>query len=493
MKTILYIPIDERFATRDAFIQLTKLTPYRLLTPPKELLPTKKTPADLNDLEKWIDQQISRADILVLSAEMYFYGGLINSRISFEQIPVLEERLQRLKIYKKSFPNLKIYLSTVIMRIPAYNSDVEEPDFWQSYGKPIYDYSFYSHRYEVLQREEDEKLATEIKNSIPEKYLTEFLWRRNRNHQLTKKLLHLESEANFFEAIYLTLDDNAPFGFNKREEESLRKLVSELSLNDIVNIYPGADEVGLTVLARIATDEMEKEPTFQIIYRDDQFRDSIPKYEGQELSKTVAAQIRGAGGQLVTEAGDLVLLINNFSHETQLEARVQPANDPSDYELFSPYLNSSQLIGFADVRYTNGGDYSFATWIHEQNHSLENFAYAGWNTCGNTLGTVIANLILLYFFHQGQKNQSFNCLRFLEDVSYQALIRTDLMDYINKTEDSIFDLSSDLEFYTRFVKKQMTSALQRLKETYQLSYELADVFFPWQRTFEIGFSLEEAE
>ncbi len=53
---------------------------------------------------------------------------------------------------------------------------------------------------------------------------------------------------------------------------------------------------------------------------------------------------------------------------------------------------------------------------------MDRFAYAGWNTDGNTLGTVIANSVLLSVYNQARENTFFNALRILEDNFYQVNI-----------------------------------------------------------------------
>lgn len=123
---MIYIPLDERFTTRDAFINLAKVTPNIVRTPPPSMLPRHKVPADLKALNSWMDDHISqKPDGVILSAEMILYGGLINSRISNDTTEVIQQRLKHVISYKEQNPQMSIYLSTVVMRIPAYNGDFE--------------------------------------------------------------------------------------------------------------------------------------------------------------------------------------------------------------------------------------------------------------------------------------------------------------------------------------------------------------------------------
>ena len=65
--------------------------------------------------------------------EMYLYGGLIASRTSND---TTEEILERWKKLRNS-PKPKMLASSVVMRIPAYNGDEEEPWYWEFYGREM--------------------------------------------------------------------------------------------------------------------------------------------------------------------------------------------------------------------------------------------------------------------------------------------------------------------------------------------------------------------
>jgi hypothetical protein len=52
------------------------------------LLPIQKTPAPLEALLQWVDDNIGGADAAVISSEMFLYGGLIASRCSNDSTAV---------------------------------------------------------------------------------------------------------------------------------------------------------------------------------------------------------------------------------------------------------------------------------------------------------------------------------------------------------------------------------------------------------------------
>ena len=66
------------------------------------------------------------ADAAVVSLEMALYGGLINSRVSNDTLPVIMDRLNRLSNLLIA-SRIPIFITTVVMRIPSYDGDFEEP------------------------------------------------------------------------------------------------------------------------------------------------------------------------------------------------------------------------------------------------------------------------------------------------------------------------------------------------------------------------------
>jgi len=67
--TVLFLPLDERFTTRDAFIHLAYTTNFQVMTPPTTILPHHKAPANLTALDAWMEANIGNADAAIISAE----------------------------------------------------------------------------------------------------------------------------------------------------------------------------------------------------------------------------------------------------------------------------------------------------------------------------------------------------------------------------------------------------------------------------------------
>ena len=87
-----------------------------------------------------------------------------------------------------------------------------------------------------------------------------------------------------------------------------------------------------------------------------------------------------------------------------------------------------------------------------------------------------------------KENRRFTLYRFIEDVQYQANLRQILSSYlINVSLDPTDKLNNDLNFYEMFVEKGFISYTSKLTNEFNVN----NVYYPWNRTFEIGFQLND--
>ena len=295
---------------------------------------------NLPALDAWMDATLPPVGVgggaAVISAEFYLYGGLITSRCSNDTTDAVLARLATLLSFKRTYPALALYVSSVVMRIPSYNEAVEEPWYWAYYGADLYTFSYYTDKYASSGDPADAARAAAARALVPPGIVTEFIWRRARNYNVSVAMVEAAAaEPGLFDALYITLDDNAAYGFNIAEAARLRALVAARGLGRIVRIYPGADEVGLTMLARLAADTAGRTVHLNALFRDPATVDLVPNYEGQPMNETLYDQVAAAGGAIVPSGGgdaDAALLVNNFEHAPQTEAPEQPIDDGEEWE-----------------------------------------------------------------------------------------------------------------------------------------------------------------
>ena len=150
------------------------------------------------------------------------------SRISNESTAVITERLKWLAGLTTSGIE-KVYLNSVVMRIPSYDGDFEEPWYWEHYGRDLYEFSFYSSRFQALHDSADLARANKYRAAVPAGAVQQFLWRRARNFNITKLAFSLQASTRFASALYVTQDDSGQYGLNVDEAAALREKKKSLS------------------------------------------------------------------------------------------------------------------------------------------------------------------------------------------------------------------------------------------------------------------------
>jgi hypothetical protein len=264
-----------------------------------------------------------------------------------------------------------------------------------------------------------------------------------------------------------------------------------------------------------------------------------------------------------------VLLMDNFGTDEfpQVEAPNQPPAGPpgsghnvADYAMFTPYIcgssaAASNVVSFASNRYSNGADMVLVSYMLQRaadatcaaqspttnvkGLGLDRTAFSGWNTDGNSVGTAVANLVLLQYFadfgpyaagsvqtaerlrrwfaarralagiasgpigasRQLQSvpcggscaNGYFNVLRIVEDAYWQANLRQSLVAYVSQVDgETTGTLAVDQDFYQRFSLKVLSSRSRDLSAAFGgLSWNITSLYYPWNRTFEIGLVASE--
>jgi hypothetical protein len=177
-------------------------------------------------------------------------------------------------------------------------------------------------------------------------------------------------------------------------------------------------------------------------------------------------------------------------------------------------LETGIPVALADVAFVNGADLLLGRQLMQTGLVSRLSAYAGWNTAGNTLGTVLAQAVLFLLMQRGAPGPAgasaagtndqqaahlaFLFRRCLDDYYYQAVERTHLV-----YEDlPALGLAPSME---RLPEGKLTAVEERLQRRLSAAAgELRDLFvraglvrdvradnihLPWQRLFEVGFDV----
>lgn len=490
---IVFLPVDERFCTRDYFLLLARAANINVVTPPKSYLGAKKTPPDIRRLLKWLEETVLPGDYLVISVDMLVHGGLIPSRLSLDTLDTLFERLGLLEELKKL--DVKIYATTTVTRTPFYNSAEEEPDYWQYFGLDVYDLSrllAMSFRGERVYRSVIEKLK-----KIPTHFVTDYLMRRIRNRKLVSSVIELV-DRGIIDFLNLVLDDNSKESISLAESEIHRAKVDSLGINSKVSIHAGADEATLSLLARVLCESLGEIPAFEVRYSSPDYKEFIPPYEGSPLCEGICNHIEAAGGRVFERGGEILLLANNPEVGLDSAQQLSAFEDSSSYDRFFQEIEKAdgKIIGIADVKYTNGADnYLVEELLKRRKLNWLETNYSAWNTAGNTLGTVCAHSIVQLLGRKGLLNLDQSLLKrlqaifFLEHWAFQSNIRKELLIEAEKRGAKPWTVIPVEPWAEEFVRRELDSYIPPVRKALGIEFEIDRLFFPWHRSFELGLSV----
>jgi hypothetical protein len=501
---LLYVPLDERPCNFYYPQMIAMLQPQvQLVVPPRELLGQKKKAANTDRLWDWLLENVARCQVALLSVEMLVYGGLLPSRLHHEPVDVLTKRLHNIRTLTAQQPELDILASNLIMRTPAYSSSEEEPDYYQAYGESIFQWGWLQDKGDRIGLTAAEtKQFTGLQQSLPAEVLKDYRDRRTCNLAINLESIRLV-QAGLLSFLSIPQDDSAPFGFTAIDQRQVSSQVRELRLQQKVHLYPGADEVGCTLLARSYGQLQQQTTKVYVFYSSVCSEQIVPLYEDRPLGESVKAHILAAGAQWVAnpEAADVVLAVNTAGQVMQ-EAWDQPTKDVT-YATFRTLrffvaeierlMMMGKRIAIADTAFANGGETELVQMLDDAALWDSILAYAGWNTCCNTLGTTLATAIL------GQGSDCDDAIAFnkiyhlLEDWAYQAIVRMETVHhYLPTIGASYYHFNHQDEQITSTIAEQMLTIWQAtIKQSFtQWNIQTLTVFAPWHRMFEVGLNLD---
>lgn len=506
---IMFIPLDERPCNYNYPEMIYNITLDNLIKPPLSILGNKKDPADVNELQEWILKNLEGVSHLILSIDMLVYGGIIPSRIHQLEEKDIFNRVQFIEIIKNINPDIKIFAYNLITRVPSYNSDDEEPDYYEYHGANISKYGYYSDLIEQdLADEKQKEEFAEIKDMIPNKVMDDYLNRRQKNHALNKKVIDYV-ENDLIDFLIFPMDDNSEYGFSSKERRKIIEKVYQKELFDKIYSYPGADEVGTVLTTRAFLDKMNYRPKVYIKYATEKGKNIIPYLEDRPLEQTVKYHILAANGIVVdnSKEADYVLVVNNPTEKIlnsikgwesilYMDDIMDPGRNLNEVvESINYYLSKDIPVAVADAAVVNGSDQYLMQLLKNYNLINKLAAYGAWNTSSNTIGSVVAHANILSYYQkhnnltekQKELSNRYQFLRYLEDWGYQHNVRGEVTKKLPEYDLDYFDLKDKTDFISGLIENK----LYEFKNEYipEFEYDFT-IEMPWNRMFEVKIEID---
>ena len=487
--TFIFIPLDNRPVCYSYPVKVMEAAGYKIYTPPEKLLATRTTPADTEKLWKWLESRAEKVDAAVISTDALIYGGLVASRTHSLSVRELEARVNRLKELHMD-TNIRFYGFSTLMRTPRESYGNVEPDYYSLVGPAIYRYSQLSDKSDLHAETllEDFEVGA-FERNLAKAHLKDWLDRRNKNMDVNRQLTML-ARVGRFDYFAIGKDDNAPLSHTHMEARKISFSNADVS-DEMFQILPGVDQLGLLLLTRAANELSKQAPRVYQMYVEGVGPKTVPQYSDIPLSKSVPEQIVAAGGKIVysPDAADVVLAINTPADGTMYDSTslsnqyfASPANKRYIVNL-GKMLEKGANISLADVAFSNGGDNGFMNEMSLRGFTEKLTAYNGWNTADNTIGFAIAQGMLAPQIAK-EKQLMLMRERILDDWYYQSNARRLITDELEK--DKKIQYKYTLNEMMPKIKKQALDIITRLAVNYDITAGTKfDVVFPWNRLFEV--------
>jgi hypothetical protein len=501
---IALLPLDERPANTRYPTQIAAMAGAELLIPPPNLLPNMRQPADRAGLGQWLIDVSPTVDGVVASIDLIGHGGLIASRISDHTIRDVLQMIEPLTQIRK--PNLPVFAPVfafnVIQRISNADDNTEEPLFWGEYGVALYQYS----RTLDLALSGDSQAQQDCRNfeaHLPAEHRQAWLARRLRNHTVNLAMLHAATQ-NAFDLLVIPSDDTSPIGLSARERKHLEAmqalrsppLLEERGPGGEVLMYPGADDLGSALVARMVNHLNGHNPKVFVHFTDDRMKRNVAPYEDRPIYVAVETQLMAAGAQPAAslEEADVVLVVSPPFERVQ-------GQDPQPHNLhprrradmllpevmrIRNWVRAGHKVAIADVAFPNGAENAFVELLLEHVDVSQLISFGGWNTAGNTLGTVLGAACVPNQNDAARQRQLAHHL--LEDWGYQSIVRDELRASSLASRKDGWSEGGEVSAFTA---QHLAPIAERIRAA-GLPCAPTRVQHPWGRSFEVDFELQFA-
>ncbi|WP_161881502.1 DUF4127 family protein [Deinococcus alpinitundrae] len=497
MTRLLLIPPDTRPVTLTLPTLLAQMVGAEVGVPPQKALPHFFTPGDPAKLRQWLLRMAPQSDVLVVCLETLTLGGMIPARRVSDSLDDVLARLDVLREVRALNPALSIYAFGVVVRVAHDNDPHEEKPYYGQWGRELRAYGVALDK--LARHGEGERSALDTAQAaLPPEILADWLGTRRRNHALHLAALELV-RVGIIAHLCLTLDDTAEYGLAALDRRALEARTDALALWSRVDIYPGADEVPCTLIARALCPQPQ---SAWVVYSGLNGSQAGLIYEDRPAGELLRAHLRAAGCRLADtpQEADFVLMVNTPGTR---QANGQPdfgtvdtaqRHLPAFVDRVAEALAAGQRVVLADIAYPNGAERRL--WTMLQPLPLAKLAgYSAWNTAGNTLGSAVAfGKLAGQVVNRAAQAQAL-LSQMVDDALYQAFVRPEVRARLH--QPSPYDLGEQRATAEEHLQQIITPMIGDLWARHfadeGLALSVGVAHLAWPRLFTGVFPLDISE
>nr|WP_145403500.1 DUF4127 family protein [Paenibacillus xylanexedens] len=467
MKTVLYVPLDDRPANLDDVIVQGKAAGLHIVTPNlkdiKNRLDTEKTtdgttllgtstpvygnPSKVHD---FILKHAAKVDGFIISTDMLAYGGLIGSRQLRDHgggaYPAYDEQTTRLldviRIIKTKYPRKPLFVMDTIMRLAttsfagglaldAYN---ESRSLMQQPRQAYTEFEDIIQGYNVSPEGEEYGETT---------YFDKQKYYNTRQHKFktNRYILDQLARTGYIDFLAVGVDDANTQGVQINEINYVEARINEwLGGTDGQNpdraiILPDADGLGHALVARMANQLFRggAKTKYGVKYYGPHGSTIINTYEYMDVHQNVVHHVDIVGGTLVEDEADT---------SVDMEIIAITALDQVQAAVERLALNGEQGLPSILIDFVGKGpaNVEVAQTLLNSPYTGRVLGYSAWNTPGNKIGLAVGMAQSRYALittekHEHKLRDAMNAhgsllfKRFLKDYSYKAVAIADIRTY----------------------------------------------------------------
>jgi len=485
---VAFVPLDDRPVTLQLPILLGDIAGRRVLTPPLASLGHYLTPGDPDVILRWLTSDETRsASALVASLDMLAYGGLVASRVPGVPAYVAFTRLRRLAQLRVERPDLTIVAFGTIMRLAPTGVPATTP-YWAN-GAVVDRIADYANLPSPPMTAADRERAANLRTQIGAPTLNAYLATRARNLDVDQYALQLAAEGTFGE-IVLGQDDAGPVGLHVADVAALNRTSRRFGLGSRASIEPGADELGMVLLARVFAQGIGWKPAVRVRYSRVGAAAVVDPLEYVPIDTTIGKLIAVAGGaRTESDAADIDLFVR--------VPGTAPADESAFVDAIAGDIARGKSVAIADLTFLSGASpaveqQSLVQALIDRNLAGRIDAFASWNTNANTVGTALAAAIAVGTGrrtgrYDPRSHAAFMLNRYADDYAFHQFVRPVLNDTLRgQGIDTTLLAAGSLDWaadHNRALLWPLTvDLLTKIYPQYR-DWGLT-ITLPWERTFE---------
>jgi hypothetical protein len=485
LAAIAFVPTDDRPVTALLPVMLGRIAGVPVEAPPREQIGRFLSPGNPDRLVVWLNREAQnpQTTAFVVSTDMLAYGGLTASRVPGASYADAVFRLRELAHLRAEHPTAWIGAFGTIMRL-APTGIPAGTDFFAAY--PTWSYL---QRYANLH---DPPLPTEtaeaqhLRELIGEPAFDDYLATRARNLAVDRLLLKMTANG-VVDRLVLGQDDAGPVGLHVREVALLQAELAAENLAGRASIEPGADELGMALVAHAIARTARWTPRVAVRYSTRNGAGYQDPIEYAPVSTAIDALIGVCGGLRDDAAPDILLFVRLPG--------ATPAQDEALIAQMSAQSARGRSVALADLSYLKsyGDQAQFAQRLLSSGLASRLDAYSSWNTNANTVGTALAEAIAAgagrrLHTYDALAHRTFTFMRFVDDYAFHDEVRPRLnamlaaQGIVDHTLLAPNVAAAMAQLDNALLWNDAAAILPQLDPGYHIA--AISIGLPWDRTFE---------